>query len=94
VWDELPPHIFTLATVDNFDVLQSHAAVYCGDQQRSYHGTTMQVVQPNPSIHIPNVVQIGLLPPSPMQVDISAKSPNRETAFNYTSTPLAVKAPL
>jgi len=53
----------------------------------------MQVVQPNPSIHIPNVVQIGLLSPSPMQVDISAKSPNRETAFNYASTPLAVKAP-
>ena len=42
IWCELPDNVFTVATADNFDMLQSLAAVYCGDQHRSYHGTMIQ----------------------------------------------------
>ena len=58
IWDDLPKNIFTIATADNFVMLQSYAAVYCGNQQRSYHGTT---VQPNSSLTVSGCHQLPLL---------------------------------
>ena len=49
IWDDIPNNVFTISSVDHFDMLQSYTAVYCGDQQWSYHGTTLQLVQPNPN---------------------------------------------
>ena len=35
---------FTVASLDNLDFLQSHAAVYCGDQHRSTRATTTTII--------------------------------------------------
>ena len=48
VWDTLPENVLSVCSADNFDMLESNAAVYCGDQSRSFHGTTIQIVTTNP----------------------------------------------
>ena len=58
---DLDTSTFTVATTD---FLQSHASVYSGSQHRSWHGTSVQVVQPQqrlknvlvqPDVPVPSV---------------------------------------
>lgn len=40
----------TIISVDNIDFQHSYARVFCGKQTSSWHGTTVQAVQPKPSV--------------------------------------------
>lgn len=42
------PQAFTIASVDNIDMLQPFAMVSCTNKTRSWHGTSLQCVQPLP----------------------------------------------
>ena len=44
-----PDKAFTVVSADNLNYVHSYARVYCGKHQSSWHGTTVQVVQPRPS---------------------------------------------
>ena len=71
LWNELKCDTFTVASTDNIDFIQRHAAVYCGDQSRSYHGTTIQLVQPVPYLKLP----ISSYTPDPVPYNDSLVSP-------------------
>ena len=43
------PNEITIISVDNIDFLHNYAQVYCGAQTSSWHGPTVQAVQPKPN---------------------------------------------
>ena len=43
-----PSNCFMIASADNIDYVHHYARVYCGKQQSSWQGTTVQIVQPKP----------------------------------------------
>ena len=43
---------FTVVSVDNIDFLHSYAQIFNGKQVSSWHGTSVQVVQPYPSLDV------------------------------------------
>ena len=48
---ECEERALTFISADNIDYIHSFAQVYCGKQQSSWHGTTVQAVQPMPSLN-------------------------------------------
>ena len=74
---ELDSSTFTVATTDNIDFLQSHASVYSGSQHRSWHGISVQVIQPQQRLKN-IVVQPGIqLVCSPTHISGVAELPDR-----------------
>ena len=49
IQNECSSTAFTIISIDNIDFLYSYARVFCGDQKRSWHRTTIQLVQPKPT---------------------------------------------
>ena len=41
-----------IASADNLDFVHSHARVYCEKQQSSWHGTTVQITQSQPTSNV------------------------------------------
>ena len=48
IQSELAPHTLTISSIDNIDIMQRHAMVSTAQSKRSWHGTSVQCVQPMP----------------------------------------------
>ena len=46
IQNECSSTAFTIISIDNIDFLHGYAKVFCGDKKCSWHGTTIQLVQP------------------------------------------------
>ena len=78
---EFQPQMFTAVSVDNIDILQPYSFVSASDLTRSWHGTSVQCVQPHPlSGHLTGE---DMLPLGPMRSKHAPSSPIR--------TPIAVE---
>ena len=80
----LKSNVFTVATTDN---IESGASVYVGNQSRSWHGTSVQVVQPQQRLIIPLVQpqtdQTMLVsPPRPVCTTAVSTPPSESIALN------------
>ena len=48
IHSELVPSTLTISSIDNMDILQHHTIVSTVQSKRSWHGTSVQCVQPMP----------------------------------------------
>ena len=55
----LHPESFTIVSADNIDFLHSYARVFKGSKNSSWHGTSVQAVQPLPSLSIHSEVHMS-----------------------------------
>ena len=75
-----PDNAFIVASADNLDYIHSYARVYCGNQQSSWNGTTVQLVQPWPSKLLDNV--------SPAETSTHTQATNTENELiRHPQTP-------
>ena len=87
----LNPESFTVVSADNIDFMHSFARVYCGQQTSSWHGTTVQAVQPLPSLSADIQSTQAGLHTEPTGLDstltyFSGRSLSEDTAyFNHSS---------
>ena len=45
---ELTPNAFCVASTDNVDIVPTYASVYAGKSTNSWHGTSIQYIEPKP----------------------------------------------
>ena len=82
---ELQPQMFTAVSVDNIDILQPYSFVSATDLTRSWHGTSVQCVQPHPlSGHLTSE---DMLDPGP----VDASNSGKHAQSSPIGTPIAVE---
>ena len=86
---------FTTISVDNIDFLHSFATVFKGNRNSSWHGTTVQLVQPLPSLAPIQTQSQSIVEPTLPHLHESRKRPERNSPTSsphrLTQTPPATQ---
>ena len=85
IQSELQPQMFTAVSVDNIDILQPYSFVSATNLTRSWHGTSVQCVQPHPlSGHLTSEDVLN-------QDPVNASNSGKHALSSPIGTPIAVE---
>ena len=81
---------FTVVSADNIDFKHSYARVCKGEQSSSWHGTSIQIVQPRPSLSLQEPSPAELSPPTSLPENSAGPKPilgQKRVVATSTATP-------
>ena len=93
IQSELAPRTLTISSIDNIDIMQRHAMVSTAQSKRSWHGTSVQCVQPMPkSIVLTEEIHGATNQQAGESVETSAKEstvvvPSKHSSSSPTMSP-------
>ena len=90
-----PCDCFMIASADNIDYIHHYIRVYCGKQQLSWHGTTVQIAQPKPCTLTTDIREGEVSLPTPDSLSSHRLNTNKEALLfevtNESQLPLVPK---
>ena len=93
IHNELVPNTLTIVSIDNIDILQRHAMVSSAQTKRSWHGTSVQCVQPMPTSVVRSELESCNTSPSEQDIHVVQETTTVLPSKHGSSSPTMSPAP-
>ena len=93
IHNELVPNTLTIVSIDNIDILQHHTMVSSAQTKRSWHGTSVQCVQPMPTSVVRSELESCNASPSEQDMHVVQETTTVLPSKHGSSSPTMSPAP-